>query len=557
MFQDGQSLHSQSSRQPLNPQSNGTYHPPRPNMSDAHHQHYEDEQGYLVPNQVSDLHRSGSDMTANGSDPDSVLEYYKTDGQNGGRSASRTVSNKDRKRKKSGTKRDIDEVEKDDRYWIHRDKLKEIESRELIEAGFQVGRSSRSNSKSQSASRQARDRNNSETRDPRQNGDDRADYPRMVSPIPAADEEDETGGQTHWGDLRTPEEIEAEKIAWSTPPVRTTHVIRPSTSRIPIAKTSPAPVPHAFVERDAPLPRSRTGSMNWSGDALEVRGARVRSGSTSSQVLLDEPSRGTGERLRTPEKGRPGNFNSPTTSSPLNGSPPKAKTPGKLNPTSGGRKTSAQRPTSSSKPSPRAIPGTSPGRRPGTSGGSIARPTTGHKPEGEAPWIATMYKPDPRLPPDQQIIPTHAKRIAQEQWETEGKTGSIYDRDFRLLNTDEFKNKRASQIEPLELQNFEKMADEEHWPLPSPTKPTFERKPTAERNDTNMKSPTNEQSSYKLTPTIPQSPRVLSRAASRTSVHPLPPTTSNYSPPKPQNITRVTGPPEEAKEKKGCCCIVM
>lgn len=37
------------------------------------------------------------------------------------------------------------------------------------------------------------------------------------------------------------------------------------------------------------------------------------------------------------------------------------------------------------------------------------------QPEGEAPWIADMYKPDPRLPQDEQIIPTHAKRLAREK----------------------------------------------------------------------------------------------------------------------------------------------
>lgn len=32
-----------------------------------------------------------------------------------------------------------------------------------------------------------------------------------------------------------------------------------------------------------------------------------------------------------------------------------------------------------------------------------------------------MYKPDPRLPPEQQLLPTHAKRLQQEQWETARK----------------------------------------------------------------------------------------------------------------------------------------
>jgi len=36
------------------------------------------------------------------------------------------------------------------------------------------------------------------------------------------------------------------------------------------------------------------------------------------------------------------------------------------------------------------------------------------------------------------MLPTHAKRMAQEQWEKEGKTGTVYDREFRLLNSESF-----------------------------------------------------------------------------------------------------------------------
>jgi hypothetical protein len=140
-----------------------------------------------------------------------------------------------------------------------------------------------------------------------------------------------------------------------------------------------------------------------------------------------------------------------------------------------------------------------------------------------------MYKPDPRLPPDQQIIPTHAKRMQQEQWENDGKAGTIYDRDFRLLNTEELANKRSSQIQPIDL---EKAQDNQEWPLPSPTKPS------PERIDTNMKSPTNEGGNYK---------------PSRAEVLPAPGTS-----PKRTETTRLPEPPvSDEKEKKGCCCIVM
>jgi hypothetical protein len=46
------------------------------------------------------------------------------------------------------------------------------------------------------------------------------------------------------------------------------------------------------------------------------------------------------------------------------------------------------------------------------------------------------------------MLPTHAKRLAQEQWEREGRTGTVYDREFRLLNTESFpeNSKRNSTI---------------------------------------------------------------------------------------------------------------
>jgi hypothetical protein len=146
-----------------------------------------------------------------------------------------------------------------------------------------------------------------------------------------------------------------------------------------------------------------------------------------------------------------------------------------------------------------------------------------------------MYKPDPRLPPDQQIIPTHAKRMQQEQWENEGRVGSMYDKEFRLLNNDDLGSKRQSQIQPIDI---EKAQQDETWPLPSPTKPTLERV------DSNTGK---EQSAYKLTPTIPQGPR----APSPKMAPPIEPT-----PPR-RSTTRLPEPQEEEKEKKGCCCIVM
>jgi hypothetical protein len=69
-----------------------------------------------------------------------------------------------------------------------------------------------------------------------------------------------------------------------------------------------------------------------------------------------------------------------------------------------------------------------------TTRGNESRPTTAaNRPEGDPPWLATMYKPDPRLPPDQQMLPTLAKKMQQEQWEKEGRTPNTYDRNFAPL----------------------------------------------------------------------------------------------------------------------------
>ena len=83
--------------------------------------------------------------------------------------------------------------------------------------------------------------------------------------------------------------------------------------------------------------------------------------------------------------------------------------------------------------------------RPGTAGDGRPRTAT-NPPEGDPPWLAGMYKPDPRLPPDQQMLPTHAKRLAQEQWERDGKSANVYDRDFNpITNFDDASESMAAE----------------------------------------------------------------------------------------------------------------
>jgi hypothetical protein len=526
-------------RQPHTSQANGFAKPVRSPTWDSLNQSYENDRSYLSSDRMNGLHRKPSgDMNAISNDPDGVMEYYKSH-TNNKMSTTASLKGKPKKKTSKGGPGDPNwvAVEHDQNNWIHRDKLKEIETKELEAAGFRVGgRASGTNSRSQSANRRPRDRRGSEAAG-QHNGDERTEGRRVVSPIPAEDE-DALDQDQPWRNSTTFEELAAGG-GQATSPQMTTHNGRPSTSRIPLPKSSGIPVPASVAERDAPLPRSRGNSGNWNGDAIATNGARVRSGSMSSQILLDDRE---DNRRTTPPYGHARKVSANSGSPPKSPqkSPMKAKTPGKAGPP-GARKTSAK-----TQPKGRNVSGTSPPKRPGTSGAAAAsRPVTSHKPEGEAPWLATMYKPDPRLPPDQQIIPTHAKRMQQEQWENEGRVGSMYDKDFRLLNTDEMDGKRLSQIDPIAL---EKARENEQWPLPSPEKQASPEAPL-EKTDTNVsKSQANEQGgAYKLTPTIPQSPRVPSPKLAP----PIEPATSH------PKTTRLPEPVDEEKEKKGCCCIVM
>lgn len=504
---------------PYTSQANGFAKPVRSTTWDSQGQN-EDDRGYQSSGRASSLNKKSSRDVLACAEQDGSYGKSSTKGKMGPPSS---VRGRGAKKTSNGSPTDS---EADQNKWIHRDKLKEIEIREMEEAGFRVGRASRSNSRSQSATRRTRDRTNSDLREGRQSGDDRYER-RVVSPIPAGDEDE------HQYHAWSPTASEDPAPEMQPPSARTNHTVRPSTSRIPLPKTSGIPVPAAVADRDAPLPRSRTGSASWNGD-IAAAGARVRSGSIGSQVLLDD---GMDEK-RLGHSRNTSSSNSGSSMKQPPKSPMKAKTPGKTTAAGGTRKAS----TTTSRTTSKARQTSGTNRRPGTSGNAVSRPTTGHRPEGEAPWIATMYKPDPRLPPDQQIIPTHAKRMQQEQWENEGRVGSMYGTDFRLLNTEEMGGQRLSQIDPVALEQEREYGQ---WPLSTPDK---QPSPSNEKLEPNgERSSAAEQPQFKLTPTIPQTPRVPS---------PKPGSIKRVPSEKPQT-TRLPEPTEEIPEKKGKCCIVM
>jgi hypothetical protein len=289
--------------------------------------------------------------------------------------------------------------------WIHRDKLARIETEELEAAGIYFP-------KNRAGSRQRRDRNDSRL-SYNTESDPALNRPRKDSSTLEALEL----SPPSW-DLRTPEEIaQAQENAYFT-----TNGLTGST-RIPVAKTSPVPIPLDFLERGSSAARSQ-------GDEDEY--GKVRSRSASATFRDVGAAQRQGKR-------------SVTDTSPKKG----------------------QRKNSISTPS---RPGTRSGPKDSPSSGS-SRPATRHgrtasrakHPEGEPPWMANTFKPDPRLPPDQQYPPFVAKRMAQEQMEKEGKFGDAYDTDFRPLN-DNLLGKPGDDDVP---------AGDDAWPL----KPAITNRP--------------------------------------------------------------------------------
>jgi hypothetical protein len=160
-------------------------------------------------------------------------------------------------------------------------------------------------------------------------------------------------------------------------------------------------------------------------------------------------------------------------------------------------------------------------------------------PEGDPPWMVNSYKPDPRLPPDQQLLPTVARRLQQEKWEKEGKFGDVYDKEFRPLNDHSLRPPESADAEK-DIPTDEHQPAEDEWPL--------KLEPA--------KSPTRLGSSYSTMPKIQDTPHTP-LASPRTPVAPHAP--QREATPQPTPKPPVERMPEPAEDDKGgCgCCVVM
>jgi len=200
-----------------------------------------------------------------------------------------------------------------------------------------------------------------------------------------------------------------------------------NTSRIPVSRNSPAPVPTSYIERDSPVPRSRNGSIQLStmDDGLEITKSRARSASLGSQLALNRPVSMQSESTPAPRSDNhldrsPTHMDARSVSpiSIMANEPPLQQAEARIVPV-------IDVPTRYRGPSGPLI-------KP-IGSETIPRTRAVDAPEGPPPWLAMTFRPDPRLPPEQQIVPAHALALRREQWTKEGKTGGIYDQNLNLI----------------------------------------------------------------------------------------------------------------------------
>ena len=454
---------------------------------------------------IEELGQLEGGMSRSGSEPDSLLDLYRHNASNGNVSTHNADTDIPENMYKMPDQEDPEG-------WIHRDKLAKIESEELQAAGINLANARRTYSKS-SRRTSSRERKNEDDLDRRESKKPRVSEPAL---------EEEEDGHDDW-DLRTPEEIAAEQNASS---IYAQPVLRKSGSRIPVLTSSPNPIPSERLDRDTPLPRKRTmsNSMSPDGSVIVQKTRKGSSAEPSTPIPADDP----------PSK----------SSSPTKQRAKSAQTPSKAT-TPAARKPSAPPKTNQTPQTPASPP------RPGTRGGDPDRPRTAvNRPEGDPPWLATMYKPDPRLPPDQQIIPTHARKQQQAQWIDEGAVPKTYDRDFTpiAVHNPDVAAKRLSftPTSPTPVKDeAERKPDEQNtWPL----KPMSSVRSNNGRPGTSGSMTGGYSTMPKVaSPPIIQSPRMGS--------------TSSTKPGPPARLQAQQMPLDEKDDgtvKKGCgCCVVM
>lgn len=476
-------------------------------------------------NRVEELGQTHPGISRSGSEADSLLDLY---GGNGSDSKIRSTSYDNEVPENMYRPEDPDG-------WIHRDKLAKIESEELQAAGINLSSARRGRSKS---GRRDTSRSRKSDESPQSGvGDRREDKkPRLSEPVTEEPDDD----RANW-DLRSPEEIAQDNAAaqmYSQP------TLKKSGSRIPVLTSSPHPIPPERFDRDTPLPRRRTmsNSMNPE-DSIVVNKARSRDGNdvfgnTDAAVPIlntPTPKAATHRDVSKPASPTKKEKNSMATPPTASAASLRKVTPSSLRKPSGANKA--------------AVGPLSPT-------GSISRDrsveadrprTAVNRPEGDPPWLATMYKPDPRLPPDQQIIPTHARKQQQAQWADDGSVPKTYDRDFTPLAVhppEELAKRLSDTSASPNADNAEKQHDgQQSWPLKAmnSVRSTHSNRPGTSGSITGNYST---MPKVQPSPIIQQSPRVGGLASPR-----LPAAPSRLQEQRP-----AAGKDDDGTVKKGCGC---
>ncbi|RKF82567.1 hypothetical protein GcM3_023008 [Golovinomyces cichoracearum] len=369
-----------------------------------------------------------------------------------------------------------DDDDSENSRWIHRDKLAQIESQELQAAGIVLPRS-RAPSKASSRRQQSKDLQT--------NNNSRIDSIQKRTWIDSLPTEEEVASENKSWDLRLPDEVAAEHgHPDSSSGVK-------CISRIPVCKKSPLPIPIAQLERDMIIPRKKNTIPTMKDEEVTTIKPREES---------DTPTK---QDISTPPNPKRNISDNPTVK--------KSSTP---------TKSTSINQESSHRPNTRS--GSNNNLTPTRTNENKSAPNK--RPEGDPPWLSSMYKPDPRLPPDQQLLPTIAKRLQQEKWEKEGKFGNVYDTSFRPLNDQSPVSRPA--LQPIQAGMSEDPQNDE-WPLQSPKSPNLStgRPGTA--------------GGYSTMPKIIE-----------------PPVNTN-SKPSSKPLVKAPEPPEVKEEKRFKCCIIM
>lgn len=417
--------------------------------------------------------------------------------------------------------------------WIHREKLAKIENEELQAAGINLAKArsrSRDALKTASRDRLRHDFANAEanTREEKRR--------KVSSPVPAQREEEQEGIEQESWDLRTPEEIEAEQ---SNSQSYVAPVLRKSGSRIPVLSPNTHSISPEPAEGTPLVQRKRTMSGNMPYDETSIK---ARTTSLNWNDENEDPTSVVTKKPISPTKVR----QKSVSNSPASTSTQKSSVPRKI---------------STTKPAAASSVG-----RPGTRGNDSERPKTAvNPPEGDPPWLADMYKPDPRLPPDQQIIPTLAKKQRQMEWEQNGMIPKTYDRDFTAMAVHEPDGNPAAQSVEPEIP-IEKAQESESWPL-KPLPDIRDSKEITTKPLTNSSPPAT--GGYSTMPKVSSPPMSISSP----KIGSPPNTNVNVQSPKVSAVKKENGPQpmqqqpqprprledeDEKLEKKGCgCCIVM